>query len=295
MPMEDILPDFRTEAGEHELPRRRSSAAAALVFAVVVAAAVFGWFWWTREAPPAPPGVVTVAPPDDTPAPAPPVAEPAVKYPVEDQDGKPLTAAEIPASLAGLVGRTAAATHLQTDQFPRRLVATIDNLARSHAPPAVWPVMPTNGRFTVAEGPGGAVIAPGNAQRYAPFVAMATSVDAQRAARLYRRMYPLLLQAYRELGYDRYLNDRVVEVIDLLLATPEPAAPPQVRLTEVKGPIPSVRPWVRYQFVDPALEELTAGQKILVRVGPEHARRLKKKLVEFRAQLVQPRPDAAPR
>ncbi|MCC2673139.1 MAG: hypothetical protein K0R58_86, partial [Ramlibacter sp.] len=72
--------------------------------------------------------------------------------------------------------------------------------------------------------------------------------------------------------------------------TPEPGAPPEVRLTEVKGPIPSTRPWVRYEFADPQLEALSAGQKVLVRVGPENARPLKQKLRALRQQLVQAAP-----
>ncbi|HZY16496.1 MAG TPA: DUF3014 domain-containing protein, partial [Ramlibacter sp.] len=150
-------------------------------------------------------------------------------------------------------------------------------------------------RFLVEEGSGGQVIASANAKRYAPFVAMVNGVDAQRAAALYRQMYPLLQQAYRELGFgDRYFNDRVIQVIDLLIATPEPASPPQVRLTEVKGPIASERPWVRYEYADPKLESLAAGQKILVRMGPANARQLKLKLAQLRAQLVQGAGRVAP-
>jgi hypothetical protein len=115
---------------------------------------------------------------------------------------------------------------------------------------------------------------------------MAAGVDAARAAALYRQVYPLLQQSYRELGFgDRYFNDRVVEVIDLLLATPEPGSAPQVQLTEVKGPIAPERPWVRYEFADPRLEALSAGQKMLLRMGPDNARQLRQKLAEFRAQV----------
>jgi len=135
--------------------------------------------------------------------------------------------------------------------------------------------------------PDGTVVAADNASRYTPFVLLVGTLDVQKTAALYRRMYPLLQQAYRELGFgDRYLNDRVVEVIDLLLATPELDAPARGQLTQVKGPVPSTRPWVRYQFVDPELEELAAGQKILVRVGPVNERRLKAKLSELREQIV---------
>jgi len=58
-----------------------------------------------------------------------------------------------------------------------------------------------------------------------------------------------------------------------------------VTLTDVKGPIPSEQPWVRYEYVDPALEALSAGQKILLRSGEVNQRRLVGWLRQFRAQI----------
>jgi hypothetical protein len=45
---------------------------------------------------------------------------------------------------------------------------------------------------------------------------------------------------------------------------------------------------VRYEFVDPQLQSLAAGQKILLRVGPANERRLKAKLAQLRAALLAP-------
>jgi hypothetical protein len=42
---------------------------------------------------------------------------------------------------------------------------------------------------------------------------------------------------------------------------------------------------VRYEFADPALESLSSGQKIMLRVGPVNERRLKEKLAEIRGEL----------
>ena len=72
-------------------------------------------------------------------------------------------------------------------------------------------------------------------------------------------------------------------MIDQLLATPEPNGPLAVHLTEVKGPLTSERPWVRYEFSKPEYEALSAGQKMLLRMGPDNERRLKAKLREFRS------------
>ena len=57
-----------------------------------------------------------------------------------------------------------------------------------------------------------------------------------------------------------------------------------MRLVEVKGDVPSTRPWVRYEYVDPKLEAMSSGQKIMVRMGPENERKVKASLRGFRQQ-----------
>jgi len=42
---------------------------------------------------------------------------------------------------------------------------------------------------------------------------------------------------------------------------------------------------VLYEFADPALENLSAGQKIVVRMGPENGKRVKDKLRAIRREL----------
>ncbi|MDI1237592.1 MAG: DUF3014 domain-containing protein [Polaromonas sp.] len=258
-----------------------------LFAAVLVAALATAALWWSsRTLAPAPTAARVAAAPAQAPVDEP---APSILHPITPSAAEPpLAASGIGAALTALMGQPAMANFLQVEDFPRRFVATVDNLGRAHAPPLLWPVLPTPGRFTVEEpAGGGSFIAADNSLRYAPLVALADSVSPARAVGLYIHMYPLLQQAYEELGYPkRYFNDRLIAVIDLLLATPEPAGPVPVRLTEVKGPIAPVRPWVRYEFADPALESLSSGQKIMLRVGPAHERRLKAKLAAFRQELL---------
>ena len=213
---------------------------------------------------------------------------PAIRHPLGARPVQlPLSPMEISRALMELLGRDALDTFLQADDFPRRFVATVDNLARSHAPRLLWPVQPTPDRFTVDQTASGPVIGLENAGRYTPFVLMAEAVEPRRAVDLYERLYPMLQRAYEELGFpNRYFNDRVVAVIDVLLATPDVEYPVPLQLTQVKGPIPSERPWVRYEFADPELESLSAGQKILLRMGPVNQRRLKAKLEAIRGEMV---------
>ncbi len=157
----------------------------------------------------------------------------------------------------------------------RRIVATIDNLPRATLAPQISAVRPAPGAFATTDTARGIAIAAGNAQRYAAYVKAAESIDTQRLTGFYVRLYPLFQQAYVELGYPRgYFNDRLIAVIDHLLAAPEP-----------RTPVYLVQPKVRYEFADPDLEGLSAGQKILVRVGIDNELRLKAKLRDIRGAL----------
>lgn len=283
--------DPRLPAYGDERGGGRAAAIAVAALLVLAAAGGAGWYWWRQQ----PPTAAAVAPPPPVAtAPAPGVAEPAVRHPIEaplapvaEQPAAPEQAdAALRRALVALLGENAVLTLLQTDGFVHRVVATVDNLGRSHAAPRLWPVVPSSGRFTVQRAGDVQTAAPANAARYGAFVDFAESIDVARAATLYKSHYPLFQSAYRELGYPSgYFNDRLVDVIDLLLATPELSAPPALRLTQVQGPIADERPWLRYEFADPALEALPAGSKILLRMSPDQARRLKAQLRKFRQAI----------
>lgn len=286
--------DFRPDAEEmrrYAQQRKRRPATILFLLLLILALIAGGWWWWRSQQQPAPQEAprVSAAPPA---APASTTASAGPRYPLQIPEGTAaLTPADIEPALVELLGRRAVASFVETNDFPRRVVATVDNLGRASAPVAAWPVHPTPDRFLVQQQPDGTLIAAENATRYTPFVLLVGTLDVKRVVELYRRMYPLLQDSYREQGFgNRNFNDRVIEVIDLLLATPEPAQPPRVQLTEVKGPYQLERPWVRYRYADPALESLSAGQKILVRVGPVNERRLKHKLQELKDELLAPVP-----
>lgn len=273
---------------------------------VAAVMAAGGYVWWQQRqqaavAPPAPPPVAQ-APAAEPAASVPQV--PAVKYPIEAAASAVAAAPAagdaprpVPPSLAqsddymrdalqALLGKSTVLAMLQTDGFVRRVVATVDNLPRSHAAPRLWPVLPTQGRFTVEQRDGGTWLSPRNANRYAAFMRLLDAVDARQAVALYVRTYPLFQQAYEDLGYPgRPFNDRVVEAIDDLLATPELSGPVALELPEVKGPYTIERPWVAYRYVDANYENRSAGQKILLRMGSANALRVKAKLAEVRRLL----------
>jgi hypothetical protein len=179
------------------------------------------------------------------------------------------------AALVEVAGETLVERYLVSDALIRKLVATVDNLPRE----ALWiksrVVPPVEGRF-LAEGPEDApVTSPANHARYAPLAQLVGALDAAALAAAYQRHYPLLQEAYEELGYPgRQFHNRALEVIDHLLETPRVAEP--IRLAQ---------PHVRYTFADPALEALSPGQKVLLRIGPDNAGIIRAKLIELRAAL----------
>lgn len=266
----------------------------ALLLLALALAGFLAWRLWAPQATDAPPAPAASAP---APAAGGPAAGTAADgqtpgaplHPVApdaEQESPQDAAPRLEQALSGLLGGQAMQS-LLPDRLALRVVATVDNLARSHAPARMWPVTPTAGRFQVREREDGTtIVAEDNGARYASFVSMAESVDPAKLAALYARFYPLFQDAYAEIGFPgRHFNDRLVEVIDHLLAAPRPALPLAVRLVEVRSETPTTRPWVRYEFADPALEKLSAGQKIMLRVGAENRRRLEAVLVALRRQV----------
>ncbi|WP_280151167.1 DUF3014 domain-containing protein [Piscinibacter sp. XHJ-5] len=296
---EPLVADGPRSLARGRAARSRSANQALILGAVAVLFALgyLSWWYWHGTQPPPRteierPVAGAVMPAVPPPAASAPVA---IQHPIEPatEETAPVTLPLLTESdpfmaqaLAQLVRAPKARAMLQTDSIVRRFVATVDNLGRAHASAQLWPVQPTPGRFTVRTQGEVAVIDADNGLRYAPFVLLVESVDVARASAMYRSAYPLFQRAYEDLGYPNgYFNDRLVAVIDHLLAAPEPATPPAVRLLEVQGPVQLTRPWVHYEFVDPKLEAMSAGQKLLVRMGPVNERRLKARLAALRAAI----------
>jgi len=225
------------------------------------------------------------------PAPPPP-AEPAIQNPVPGEGqgdaAKPLPAlgasdSEFADALTQVVGQGSVAAFLVRDNIIRNVVVTVDNLPRAKVAVERRPVQPTPGE-TLTEGDADAgevaTLSVQNYARYAPFVKAVETADTKQLVALYFHWYPLFQKAYEDLGYpDKYFNDRLVATIDDMLRAPE-----------VEGPVRLVRPRVFYEFADPTLEARSAGQKLLIRMGPDNAARLKAKLRELRAAIAARKP-----
>lgn len=245
-----------------------------MAVAAVVLTAALAAFYYLRvhnAQPASPPAAVQPAAP----------AEPAVLHPLPsagEADGGPLPALAdsdppMREALAAVAGADAIARFLVPENIIRHLVVTIDNLPRAKVPAAKRPTVAVPGTFMAVGDELHSTLDPKNYARYEPMVAVVRALDMRRVAQVYLHFYPLFQGAYQDLGYPgRYFNDRLVEAIDSLLAAPQAA-----------GAIQLTRPNVLYTFADPALEGRPAGQKILLRMGPDNAAVIKAKLTELRA------------
>lgn len=179
-------------------------------------------------------------------------------------------------ALSQLFKGEGALTVLLRDHLIQRLVTQVDNLDKASVPPTALAARPLPGSLQVELGEGGGRIAAANAARYAPYVKAFAAIDPAAAADAYKRFYPLIQQAYVDLGRpDGYFNDRLVTVIDHLLDTPELAQAPLVERDE-RG---------RYRFVDATLQSRSIGQKALLRMDAAQARAVKQQLRAIRGAI----------
>lgn len=153
----------------------------------------------------------------------------------------------------------------------QRFVVTVDSLPEKQISPHHLPVKSPAGSFLVSENR----ISLENDNRYTPYVRLAETVGVDRAVTIYVKYYALFQKAYRELGYPKgHFNDRFVAVIEHLLETPE-----------FDEPLEVVRPMIVYKYTDETLEGLSAGQKVLLRIGSDNRARIKALLKELWSKL----------
>ncbi len=283
-----IRPDY-ADPGEEEVEEAVAGGVprwlVPLLGGLILAAAAY-WWWAVPEIrlPAAPDEVATVELAGGEPAVSHPLPGPRVEGREAEQEDAPArdfgplpTLDDSDSALQGILGQLAGQLDLGAYLVPRNLVrkfvVTIDNLPGRRIPQQYLPIRRPAGTFKVREVQDNIVLDSANFARYTPFIDLLADLESRDIADLYVHFYPLFQEAYEELGYPgQYFNDRMIEAIDDLLATPE-----------IQGPIPLKQPSVYYQFADPELEALPAGQKLLVRMGPDNAARVKEILREIRA------------
>jgi len=244
-----------------------------------------GWYFFTarpsavHELPP--PAVAPVEQPAAAPEPA--AAEPAAAEEVPAATPLPeLEASDdaVKQALDDISGDASVSAFVVKNNVISRLVAAVDSLTGRQVPRGVNPLRAVDGSFEVENEGDRIVMSPANFARYSGYVDALQEMDSGKLVAFYHRYYPLIQRAWEENGGDGSFDARLLEVIDSLLQTPE-----------VTEPVYLVKPEAVYVFEDPELEALTAGQKILIRMGGANAAIVKDKLEAFSRDLQR---DASP-
>ncbi|WP_413558336.1 DUF3014 domain-containing protein [Bdellovibrio sp. HCB209] len=163
---------------------------------------------------------------------------------------------------------------IRIENFVRHFVLMFENATETKIPAQATIFETVNGDFKTTANGDMVRINEANYRRYDSYAALLKSADLKTISSFYVRIYPLLQSAYAEMGRKGYFNDRVIDVLDQVIAAKEPAA--NASLIIDGG---------RFVFEDAELEAAPAVQKVLYRIGPAHTALLKERLKELRSLL----------
>lgn len=199
-----------------------------------------------------------------------PVAEPEPVLPALDESDT-----EVKQRLLALNWRSGLGGLFVTEEMLRNFVVQTDNAAQGQLASGHPLLQPLEQKFALGEGDA-MQLDESSFARYQPYIELLESAPPDQVLALFDRYEPLLQQAYAELGYpDELFKNKLIAAIDLMLATPE-----------VSYPLALERPSVVYVFADPAVEQLPAVQKQMIRLGPDNQQRFKAVLQRYK-QLLQ--------
>ena len=233
---------------------------AIIAIALVVFLAGGAWFMQRRIGPKPAAQNATPAAVTATEAPVPKAAdEPPVNLPpMSGMDAflRPL--------LAGLSSRPELADWLATDDLVGQIASAIDLASVGASPARDFKAIKPTGTFAASGRGTRRTIDPASYQRYDGLVQTITSIDAAKAARIYRTIRPRLNEAYHRMGNPTGdVGNALQKSIQVLLETPV-----------VKDPIAVVEDDGAWAYADEDLEGLLPTQKQLLRMGPANVERM---------------------
>jgi hypothetical protein len=239
--------------------------------------------------------VSEVRPPAPVPVELPPtVVTPVVEEPVVLPEPEPVVVIEEPlsepdplpglndsdrfvqAELGELDNANAVLRQLAGAQIIRKFVVLVDGISRGDVPDRDLPVTALQTEMTVNEqGENSFRLDPVSYNRFNLLVNTFAAIDSSTIVEKLEEWDPLFEAAWAELGYpdrtfDMALNQAIRNVLQARIVTNE------ILLT---------RPSVHYHFADPALENLSDLEKLLIRMGPENASTVQRKVRDISNRL----------
>jgi len=178
--------------------------------------------------------------------------------------------------LGELDNANAVLRQLASAQIIRKFVVLVDGMSRGDIPDRDLPVSALQTEMTVNEqGENLFLLDPVSYNRFNLLVNTFAAIDSTTIVEKLTEWDPLFEAAYAELGYpDRTFDMALNQAIGNILQARVPA-----------GDITLTRPSVHYHFADPALESLSDLEKLLIRMGPENATTVQRKVRDISNRL----------
>jgi hypothetical protein len=247
-----------------EAPRRGGGMLTGiLMLAALVAAVALGFYgrdWWNRSAAGNPGGSGAGATPR--------TAVPEGFGPVPQLDASDDF---VRALIRQLSQKPEWAAWLASGDLIRAFVASVDKIAVGSSPAKELKPAAPQGKFQTLGAGRTLRVDPASYDRYNALANVVDAIDPEGAARAYRRLRPLMQQAFDELGYvNLSFDDRLARALGRLVDVPVQEGDVLLRATSVT-----------FQYADPELEALSPAQKHMLRMGPHNMRLVQTKLRAF--------------
>ena len=242
------------------------------VVAVAIVAGLASFFFFGgQETVEEPEPVVEALPPPPPPAP-PPMLELVAEIALPSLNESDALVRNL---VAALTSHPAFAAWLIPDQLVRTFVLVVENVADGNNPAArLTPLRPTQ-RFRVRGEAPPLGVDPASYARYNTHAEIVASINPVGAAELYRKLYPLITEAYAELGYpDGGFDDTLLRTLRNLLETPV-----------LERDVTLVPRATFFEFADDELEDLLPVQKQFLGMGPRNVRAVQASLLDIAREI----------
>ena len=242
------------------------------VVAVAIVAGLASFFFFGDQETVEEPEPVAEAPPPPAPPPPPPVEAPVEEIALPSLDESDSLVRDF---VVALTSHPAFAAWLIPDQLVRTFVLVVENVADGNNPAQrLTPLRPTQ-RFRTRGEPTQLGIDPASYARYNTHAEIVASINPVGAAELYRRLYPLITEAYAELGHpDGGFDDTLQRALRNLLETPV-----------LERDVTLVPRAAFFEFADDGLENLHSVQKQFLGMGPRNIRAVQASLLDIAREL----------
>ncbi|HSQ34699.1 MAG TPA: DUF3014 domain-containing protein [Candidatus Binatia bacterium] len=157
----------------------------------------------------------------------------------------------------------------------RSVVAAVDNVAQGQSPATQLAFLAPREKFLASEKNGAIHLEPRSFKRYDRLIDVFSAIPDDVLVFWYKKLAPSLETAFRELGYPGVtFLQRLKQACEQLEQVPV-----------LEHEIALEKKVLSYAFADSDLENMTAAQKHLLRLGPRNVSRVQKKLRSFISAL----------